>query len=697
MMPRRRRLWLIGVLIVAVPAVDGIVALAAGVAANRPFPGIAGYIGAHPWPSLGVSVAVAAVLALALSVLTDRSGGTSRRGDIASSDAAGLRDLLIRRLRQRWIIEALAEALTDSPKTPVRARNTPGAVPHPSGDTPLLSDEARRTFNGPYAAFGHHSRSLLILGERGAGKSVYLYRLLRALLRRAERDTQAPIPVVFNLAAWDDRRGSLATWMSREVESFYGIPASIFDDWLSTGSVIPLFDRLDEIPAGSIDGHIGAVNELKRVIALPGIAVCVRTDRYGKAARRLEVDGAVTLEPVPLAAIDGLLETAEFDPLRRLVAADSRLRTFLQNRLALTLAYRVQHDLREPDVARMWAEGTDPMTVVLDLYVSRLYRRYPDSKWTEAKTRCWLHWLACYMTDHGIGVMHPLWIQPDILRSRTPQRVVTLGAAILVMVFLLLVALPAGLFLAVVPSNWEQNQLPNTLVLALFLLSVVIIGIVAGYDSSITPIARTRWVWPLDMRQFLAVVGVALTVGIAAGTVTEVATGPAEEVPVGALFALGMAGTVITFRGLYFARANPDSPSLEWNPRRVIGRAVRDGASVGATGGTCFGIYVGFIASPLAGLLNTLEAGAASAIVIAALNAVRVGGKALLQHGTLLLVVAMTRLGPIRYHSFLAEAADRRILSRVDHSYMFTHGLVAEYFTSGARRATETSALHESN
>jgi hypothetical protein len=87
---------------------------------------------------------------------------------------------------------------------------------------------------------------------------------------------------------------------------------------------------------------------------------------------------------------------------------------------------------------------------------------------------------------------------------------------------------------------------------------------------------------------------------------------------------------------------------------------------------------VGFIASPLAGLLNTLEAGAASAVVFAALNAVRVGGKALLQHGTLLLVVAMTRLGPVRYHSFLAEAADRHILGRADRSYMFTHGLVRQ-------------------
>jgi hypothetical protein len=623
------------------------------------------------------------MLSLALWVLTDHPGGVSRRVGVVSSDAADLRDLLIKRIKQRWIIEALGEALADSPGPAVRARNTPSAVRHPSGEPLLLSDEARRTFPRPYAAFGHHNCSLVILGDRGSGKSVYLYRLLRALLQRAERDPNAPIPIVFNLAAWDQKRGGLAAWMTQEVESFYGIPASVFQNWLTAGSVTPLFDRLDEIPMGSIDGHIQAVNDLKRAVTLPGIAVCVRSDRYADAAVRLEVDGAATLEPVPLAAIDELLETAEFDPLRRLVAADSRLRTLLQNRLALTLAHRVQHDLKESDVARMWASDADPMSIVLDLYVGQLYRRYPDSKWSEAKTRRWIHLLACYMTSHGIGVLHPLWIQPDMLRSSGRQRIVAIGAAILVTISLLLIALPCGLFLAVVPSDWQQNHLPNSLVLILFLLTVVVIGLLAGYDSSITPIARTRWVWPLDAKQFIAIMGVAAAVGIAASTVTDVVTGPAEEIPVGAIFAFGMVATLITFRGLYFARANLDSPSLEWNPKHVIGRALRDGASVGAAGGICFGIFVGFIASPLAGFLNAIETGAAAAVVIAALNAVRVGGRPLLQHATLLLVIALTRYGPFRYHSFLAELADRRILVRVDHSYMFTHGLIAEYFTHG--------------
>lgn len=446
-------------------------------------------------------------------MLSDQSPGAPPRHAASAWDTEALRTLLIGKMRQRWIVEALAEALTDSPPAPVYALNSPSAVLHPSGDTISQSREAQRTFKGPNTAFSHHNHSLLILGERGAGKSSYLYLLLRTLLRRADQDPSAPIPVVFNLAAWNHRRGGLAVWMAREVERFYGIPAPVFQDWLIAGNVIPLFDRLDEIPTGNLIGHIDAVNVLKRTNALPGIAVCIRTDKYYEASTRIELDGAVTLQPISSDRIDQLLQRRDFDHVRYLTTVDSRLNTLLQNRLALTLAFRVQHDLTERDITEIWANGDEPLAAMLGLYVDRLYGKYPQSKWSERKTRHWLHWLACYMTDHGIGVLHPLWIQPNFLPNRLYQKIVTVGSAVLVMFFLLFLSVSIGLFLIYVPSGWEYNNLPNSLMLALFLVLVVCIGVFAGYDSSITPIARAQWVWPLNFKQFSVITGVALVVG----------------------------------------------------------------------------------------------------------------------------------------------------------------------------------------
>lgn len=47
-MGSRRRLCLIGALVIAVPAADSVIALATNAAASTRFPGILGYIKTHP-------------------------------------------------------------------------------------------------------------------------------------------------------------------------------------------------------------------------------------------------------------------------------------------------------------------------------------------------------------------------------------------------------------------------------------------------------------------------------------------------------------------------------------------------------------------------------------------------------------------------------------------------------------------------
>src|SRR2546428_7059216 len=84
-----------------------------------------------------------------------------------------------------------------------------------------------------------------------------------------------------------------------------------------------------------------------------------------------------------------------------------------------------------------------------------------------------------------------------ILASRVQRRLVYFGASALVTLILLLLAVPIGLFLSLVPSDWEHNHLPNNLMLVLFLIVTGIVGVVVGYDSAITPALRTQWIWPL--------------------------------------------------------------------------------------------------------------------------------------------------------------------------------------------------------
>lgn len=63
--------------------------------------------------------------------------------------------------------------------------------------------------------------ALLILGAPGTGKTTLLLELARDLLDRAEHDPTHPIPVVFPLSSWAERRLPLVTRPMHELYIFW--------------------------------------------------------------------------------------------------------------------------------------------------------------------------------------------------------------------------------------------------------------------------------------------------------------------------------------------------------------------------------------------------------------------------------------------------------------------------------------------
>jgi predicted NACHT family NTPase len=88
---------------------------------------------------------------------------------------------------------------------------------------------------------------LLILGAPGAGKTTLLLMLARELLDRAERDAGHPIPVIFNLSSWAEKRLSLAAWMVDELNKQHDVPRAMAEVWIEDDQVLPLLDGLDEV------------------------------------------------------------------------------------------------------------------------------------------------------------------------------------------------------------------------------------------------------------------------------------------------------------------------------------------------------------------------------------------------------------------------------------------------------------------
>ncbi len=85
-------------------------------------------------------------------------------------------------------------------------------------------------------------RSLLILGEPGAGKTTTLLQLARNLIGRAEQDVNHLIPVILNLSSWTNPTQPIATWIVDELNTKYQVPKAIGQAWLQQQQLLLLLD-----------------------------------------------------------------------------------------------------------------------------------------------------------------------------------------------------------------------------------------------------------------------------------------------------------------------------------------------------------------------------------------------------------------------------------------------------------------------
>jgi hypothetical protein len=202
-----------------------------------------------------------------------------------------------------------------------RARRWPGGPP---GDPGLWPSDASG-LKGSYGEIGQvflervPTRRLLILGERGSGKSMLLIRLLQDLIVR--REDGDPVPVLFSMASWDPHR-PLKTWMADQLRRTHpgltaAAPSSVMltdtaangpSDLalylLNAGRILPLLDGFDELPPTQ---HATALDLLNR--ALPDrqpLVLTSRTTPYRKALHREDttvlLNGAAAIQLRPLDA-----------------------------------------------------------------------------------------------------------------------------------------------------------------------------------------------------------------------------------------------------------------------------------------------------------------------------------------------------------------------------------------------------------
>jgi len=348
---------------------------------------------------------------------------SSRPGESRSSLLN--RQRLIQRVRNDWIDGILRQsyrtghlALGLRPKSEATERLWDVVVRQTGEASQMLPSTARIS-----SVFDDFEEQLLILGAPGAGKTVTLLELARDLLDRAQQNSLYPVPVVLNLSTWADFNGTFEEWLIDELSKRYGVPKRIGKDWINNDEVIPLLDGLDEVSPISREDCVEAINGYH--LEHCALAVCSRLGDYESLSTRLNMRGAVAIQPLTREQTRTYLNEAG-SRLSGLLAAleeDETLWELLDTPLMLNVA----------SLADAEQTTTNPATGTLRERRDQLFANYVDAVfqragrakasrgstgYTKVKTLSSLKWLATAMKLNGQSVLYVGWMQPTWLKSK---------------------------------------------------------------------------------------------------------------------------------------------------------------------------------------------------------------------------------------------------------------------------------------
>ncbi len=271
---------------------------------------------------------------------------------MAARDAFN-RQLMLNRVRDFWVKGVLESSLHEEARIELGLEERRDAVAERPWDVILRTPDRADCVLPPGTkisdVFERVGRSLLILGEPGAGKTTTLLELAREMIDRAEKDPSEKIPVVFNLSSWTDSKQTIADWLFEELRAKYNIPKKIAASWVENDSLFLLLDGLDEVAPERRDDCIEAINGFLDEHFVP-LVVCCRKEEYEALDSKLKLERAVLLKPLTPEQIDGYLErlSPELDSLRMAMKDDQDLQEFAKTPLILsimTLVFKFQNNI----------------------------------------------------------------------------------------------------------------------------------------------------------------------------------------------------------------------------------------------------------------------------------------------------------------------------------------------------------------
>jgi adenylate kinase family enzyme len=358
------------------------------------------------------------------------------------------RTVLLSKVKEYWIEGVLNKSLHTKAMIELGLEKRSDAVERPFSSFEELPEESKQilpTGTDATEVFNQigEGRTLLILGEPGAGKTITLLKLAQNLIARAEGGLSRLIPVVLNLSSWGSKQQTIADWLVQELWSKYQVPKEVGKDWVKNQKLLLLLDGLDEVKANRREACVEAINQFMQKHGQTEMVVCSRIADYQVLSNRLQLRGAIYIRSLTPEQVNQYLDNAgeQLGAVKTLLTEDTALQELAKSPLTLsimTLAYqgkKVEEILQTGSVEARREH-------LFDAYIKRMFSHEKSGKPKEYKSpyqnqqaKSWLTWLAQRMKQESESVfliekMQPTWL------SLTEKRVFLIGSTLTGWIFI---------------------------------------------------------------------------------------------------------------------------------------------------------------------------------------------------------------------------------------------------------------------
>ncbi|MBE9076253.1 protein kinase [Romeria aff. gracilis LEGE 07310] len=624
---------------------------------------------------------------------------TTAAPDSLSSREYRNRQALLNKVRNYWIRGVLENSLLDQIQLVLGLEEHPQAVSTPWNIEVKIQDQPRTelpTHASVLSIFDQMGtgRTLLILGEPGAGKTTTLLQLARELVSRAEQNSYQLLPVVLNLSSWGSHQPYFGQWIVEELNAKYQVPKPVGRSWVEQQHLLLLLDGLDEVSLENREACVLALNQFQQQFATELVVCCRRRD-YDGLSQRLQLQTALYLQALSPNQVQTYLEQLQFDlsGLQQWLTADTPMQTLARSPLMLNIMVLAYRDLT-PSGIPATRSLEEQRRRLFDRYIAQMLERRGRDRYSRQQMLNGLRWLARQLTHSGQTIFLIERLQPQWLH-RSGDRF--LYRAVSSLLAGLGFGLSYGIFsqigIGIAEVGWWGDLRPYWLdSLHMILIYSPLVGLaISLLPAQVRPIETLNWSWRQALPGTLLWLLIGTAIGLGGGLIVDIVEPALMGAPIrhtGESWTAWIAAHLLPFDGVnggiagtVFGLTNGlrgSEVETKIIPNQAIWRSVNSAVYFAIAGSFTGGIAGALLGRPFdtpihISLINGLSVGLLSGFLGG-------GGLAALKHFVLRLLLYRRGQIPWNYSRFLEQATAHAFLQKVGGGYIFIHRLLLEHF-----------------